>query len=85
MDEIIVASDRSETLTRQLLVFSSKQDAMHEVLDLGETCESVRTMVRPILGASNKNISVLQKPLQPDKLTEIIRELLDKQTLSREC
>ena len=52
LDEIIVASDRSETLTRQLLVFSSKQDAMHEVLDLGETCESVRTMVRPILGAS---------------------------------
>ena len=31
---------------------------------------------------NNKNISVLQKPLQPDKLTEIIRELLDKQTLN---
>jgi len=52
LDEIIAASDRSKNLTRQMLIFSRKQDAKHQVVDLGETCESVCTMVRPILGNS---------------------------------
>ncbi len=52
LDEIIKASDRSEALTRQLLVFSSKQDTKHQVVDVAEACESVRTMIRPILSNS---------------------------------
>jgi len=62
LDEIIAASDRSETLTRQLLVFSSKQDTSHKVVDLGKICESVETMVQPILGNS---ISLSLKLVEP--------------------
>lgn len=62
LDEIIAASDRSETLTRQLLVFSSKQDTSHKVVDLGKICESVETMVQPILGSS---ISLSLKVVEP--------------------
>ena len=52
LDEIIAASKQSEILTRQLLAFSSKRDTKHQVVDLGETCKSVRRMVQPVLGDS---------------------------------
>lgn len=52
LEQIISASDRASSLTQQLLIFSRKQEYKPEIADLGEICESVVTMVKPILGGS---------------------------------
>lgn len=52
LDEILAANDRAKTLTRELLLFARKQNFQQSTVDLGRVCESVATMVQPVLGSS---------------------------------
>jgi len=52
LDEVLQASNRAASLTRQLLVFSRKQDQDFQVVDLSEVCNSAATMIKPMLGGS---------------------------------
>jgi PAS domain S-box-containing protein len=50
VEEILHASDRAATLTRQLLVFSRKQELAPVVLDLNRMVEAVARLSRRLLG-----------------------------------
>ena len=52
LDEILAASNRAHSLTRQLLSFSRKEDSRPRDIDLREICESVVTMLKPTLGTT---------------------------------
>ena len=52
LDEVLMASGRAHQLTRQLLSFSHKQESNPTNLSLSDVCESIITMVRPLLGGS---------------------------------
>ncbi len=51
LDDLILASDRATALVRQLLVFSRRQPARVEVLDLNEVVGALSGLLRRLLGA----------------------------------
>jgi CheY-like chemotaxis protein len=57
--EIRQAAERSADLTRQLLAFARKQTVAPKVLDLNATVESLRTMLRQLIG---ENIAFAWRP-----------------------
>ena len=52
LKEILATSDRAKTLTREMLLFARKQSLQQSTVNLGPVCESVSTMVQPVLGPS---------------------------------
>lgn len=62
--KISQATDRAANLTRQLLVFSQRQELRPEDLDLNEAVESMASMLQPILG-EDITVRVIAKPDLP--------------------
>ena len=50
VEEILLASDRAASLTRQLLAFSRRQDVINIDLDVNELVENVARMARRLIG-----------------------------------
>ena len=50
IDEILHASDRAASLTRQLLAFSRKQDVVPVTIDVNELVETVTRLARRLIG-----------------------------------
>jgi two-component system, cell cycle sensor histidine kinase and response regulator CckA len=50
LDDLILASDRATALVRQLLMFSRRQPARVEVLDLNEVVTALAGLLRRVLG-----------------------------------
>ncbi|MHB8522171.1 MAG: PAS domain S-box protein [Limisphaerales bacterium] len=59
--KISQATDRAANLTRQLLVFSQRQELRPEDLDLNGAVESMASMLQPILG-EDITVRVIAKP-----------------------
>ncbi|MEW6319764.1 MAG: PAS domain S-box protein [Acidobacteriota bacterium] len=61
IDEVVQAADRAASLTRQLLLFSRKQDFQTARLNLNDTVESVARMVRRLIGP-NVQLEIARDP-----------------------
>ncbi|QDT09284.1 ATP-binding protein [Stieleria marina] len=63
LDGVLLATDRAHGLTRQLLSFSRKQASHQKNVNLGQVCESVVTMAKPVLdGRAEISVSTASPP-----------------------
>jgi signal transduction histidine kinase/ActR/RegA family two-component response regulator len=80
LHEIHKATERSASLTRQLLAFARKQTISPQVLDLNQTVEGMLKMLRPLIG---ENIDLVWLPreklwpinIDPSQIDQILANL----------
>jgi two-component system cell cycle sensor histidine kinase/response regulator CckA len=80
VDEILLASDRAASLTRQLLAFSRRLVLMPRALDLNESVEEVRGMLSRLIGEDvhlnfvpGENLGRVRA--DPGQLTQVLMNL----------
>ncbi|HUR96235.1 MAG TPA: PAS domain S-box protein [Gemmatimonadales bacterium] len=50
LEQVLVATDRATALVEQLLLFSRRQIAQVELLEIGEVVEKLQILLRPVIG-----------------------------------
>ena len=80
VDEILLASERAATLTRQLLAFSRRQVLQPRALNLNESIEELRSMLGRLIGEDILLRTVLDPDLglvraDPGQLTQVLVNL----------
>ena len=80
VQEIINASDRASSLTRQLLAFSRKQVLQPQVLDLNADVSNMDKMLRRMIGEDIELVTLLAKDLgrvkaDPGQIEQVILNL----------
>jgi PAS domain S-box-containing protein len=81
LHQVLKASDRAASLTRQLLAFSRKQVLQPEVLDLNQVLAEMERMLRRIIGEDIDLVQVLAPDLglvkaDPGQLGQVIMNLV---------
>jgi PAS domain S-box-containing protein len=80
LDEVLKASDRAASLTRQLLAFSRRQILTPQVFDLNSVVANTETMLRRLIGEDIELTTVLEPKLghvkaDPGQIEQVIMNL----------